>query len=105
MTAVGPSDVENQQDEAMASCDMRKDCAEAVTHIGSKGYIYCAKHAVQRRESGYERTRAMRPVVDVSDHVIHISLIHVFPHADTQRLWRTRQPERHQDGRYHPKQH
>jgi hypothetical protein len=45
----------------MASCDMRKDCAEAVTHIGSKGYVYCATHAVQRRESGYERTRAMRP--------------------------------------------
>ena len=60
MTVLGPSDVENQKGEAMASCDMRKDCAEAVTHNGSKGYIYCAKHAVQRRESGYERTRAMR---------------------------------------------
>jgi hypothetical protein len=44
----------------MASCDMRKDCTEAVTHIGSKGYVYCAKHAVDRRQSGYERTRAMR---------------------------------------------
>jgi hypothetical protein len=44
----------------MATCDMKKDCAEAVTHIGSKGYVYCAEHAVQRRESGHERTRAMR---------------------------------------------
>ena len=60
MTVLGPSDVENQKGEAMASSDMRKDCAEAVTHIGSKGYIYCAKHAVDRRQSGYERTRAMR---------------------------------------------
>jgi hypothetical protein len=30
-----------------------------VTHIGSKGYVYCAKHAVGRRQSGHERTRAM----------------------------------------------
>ena len=59
MTELGPSDVENQKGEAMASCDMRKDCTEAVTHIGSKGYVYCAKHAVERRQSGYERTRAM----------------------------------------------
>lgn len=39
---------------------MTKDCTEAVTHIGSKGYVYCAEHAVGRRQSGYERTRAMR---------------------------------------------
>lgn len=32
-----------------------------VTHIGSKGYTYCAKCAVERRQSGYERTRKMTP--------------------------------------------
>ena len=41
-------------------CDMTKDCQSAVTHIGSKGYIYCAEHAIIRRQSGYERTRRMR---------------------------------------------
>jgi hypothetical protein len=49
MTVLGPSDVEDQKGEAMATCDMKKDCAEAVTHIGSKGYVYCEKHAAQRR--------------------------------------------------------
>lgn len=41
------------------TCNMRDDCAEPVTHIGNKGYIYCSSHAVQRH--GYERTRKMRP--------------------------------------------
>lgn len=40
------------------TCDMMRDCAEPVTHIGSKGYVYCETHAVQRR--GVERTRRMR---------------------------------------------
>jgi len=40
------------------TCDMRKDCQEPVTHIGEKGYVYCAKHAVDRRY--VERTRKMR---------------------------------------------
>lgn len=31
-----------------------------VTHIGSKGYVYCAACAVRRRQSGYEQTRKMR---------------------------------------------
>jgi hypothetical protein len=44
----------------MASCDMRKDCAEAVTHVGSKGYVYCATHAIDRRLSRHEYTRRMR---------------------------------------------
>jgi hypothetical protein len=52
--------VKDQKGEAMATCDMTNDCTEAVTHIGSKGYVYCAKHAVGRRHSGYGRTRAMR---------------------------------------------
>ena len=39
-------------------CEMRYTCEEAVTHIGSKGYIYCKAHA--RKRGGYESTRAMR---------------------------------------------
>ena len=42
-------------------CNMgggHKCCVAAVTHIGSKGYIYCTEHAAHR--CGYERTRAMR---------------------------------------------
>jgi len=41
-------------------CDMTKDCTNQVTHIGEKGYVYCADHAWERRQSGYERTRRMR---------------------------------------------
>ena len=41
------------------ACDMKEDCAEPVTHIGEKGYIYCATHAPDRR--GWERVRKMRP--------------------------------------------
>ena len=41
-------------------CDMAGDCENPVTHIGSKGYIYCAEHALARRMSGYESTRKMR---------------------------------------------
>jgi hypothetical protein len=40
-------------------CDMERDCAEQVTHIGEKGFVYCAKHVGDRR--GWERCRAMRP--------------------------------------------
>lgn len=40
---------------------MRKTCTAAVTHIGEKGYVYCAEHAVLRRRSGAERTRKMLP--------------------------------------------
>jgi len=39
------------------TCDMTKDCPERVTHIGEKGYVYCATHAPQRR--GWERTRRL----------------------------------------------
>ena len=39
-------------------CEMRKGCTSEVTHIGSKGYIYCKAHA--RERGGYESTRAMR---------------------------------------------
>jgi hypothetical protein len=40
-------------------CDWRHDCKAEVTHIGNKGYLYCAQHAIGRRNSGYERTRKM----------------------------------------------
>jgi hypothetical protein len=44
--------------EIIPRCEMSHDCAQPVTHIGEKGYIYCAGHAADRR---YERTRALRP--------------------------------------------
>lgn len=40
-------------------CDLHMDCKNPVTHIGNKGYLYCSMHAVERRQSGYERTRKM----------------------------------------------
>lgn len=43
----------------MPDCDMGGGCAGPVTHIGEKGYVYCAEHAIMRR--GYERTRKLRP--------------------------------------------
>lgn len=39
-------------------CEMSYDCTEPVTHIGEKGYIYCAVHAGMR--GGYEGVRKMR---------------------------------------------
>ena len=42
-------------------CEMRDDCQSRVTHIGSKGYIYCEHHAGVRNSSQYERARKMRP--------------------------------------------
>lgn len=39
-------------------CDMREDCASPVSHIGEKGYVYCAACAQLR---GYrERCRRLR---------------------------------------------
>lgn len=38
-------------------CDMRENCQNPVTHIGNKGWTYCAKHSKDRK--GYERTRKM----------------------------------------------
>lgn len=42
----------------LLACDMAKECPEPVTHIGEKGYVYCASHAPLRQ--GYERTRKLR---------------------------------------------
>ena len=43
----------------MAGCQMKRDCGNAVTHIGERGYVYCSEHAPLRK--GIERTRRMRP--------------------------------------------
>lgn len=38
---------------------MRDTCTDKVTHIGHKGYIYCASHGQFRQVLGAERTREM----------------------------------------------
>lgn len=38
-------------------CDWRQECANPVTHIGEKGYAYCAADAPKR--SGTERVRKL----------------------------------------------
>lgn len=43
---------------ARLQCEMRAECAEPVTHIGEKGYIYCARCSPKRQ--GWERTRRLR---------------------------------------------
>lgn len=40
------------------ACDWREDCENPVTHIGAKGYVYCAEHAPNRQ--GWESVRKMR---------------------------------------------
>lgn len=40
-------------------CEMSGTCDSPVTHIGSKGYVYCAAHAIDRRVAGCENTRKM----------------------------------------------
>jgi hypothetical protein len=47
-------------DNGRLQCDMARDCAQPVTHIGEDGYVYCAEDATLRRETS-ERTRKMRP--------------------------------------------
>lgn len=45
--------------QATLSCDGWCHQENPVTHIGSKGYVYCKACATTRRNSGYERTRRM----------------------------------------------
>lgn len=33
----------------MLRCDMVEGCAENVTHIDQKGYVYCENHGLERR--------------------------------------------------------
>lgn len=42
-------------------CMMKRNCTKPVTHIGSKGYIYCTECADRRRSYGSERCRKMTP--------------------------------------------
>jgi len=46
--------------DSSLQCDMRKDCTNRVTHIGYKGFIYCAEHAKGRRYYAGENCRKMR---------------------------------------------
>ena len=41
-------------------CDMTIGCAESVTHVDSKGFVYCAAHAARRRGGGVS-VRKLRP--------------------------------------------
>jgi hypothetical protein len=43
---------------ARPQCDMRADCDNRVTHIGEKGYVYCATCVPSR--AGWERCRRLR---------------------------------------------
>lgn len=52
--------VSYKDDQGTLLCDMRGDCFWEVTHIGSKGYIYCELHARQRVAYGYESARKLR---------------------------------------------
>jgi hypothetical protein len=40
-------------------CEMRHECTNDVTHVGERGFIYCAEDSVFRR--GFERCRKMQP--------------------------------------------
>ncbi len=51
----------SQKTGGRLQCNMRDDCADPVTMIGSDGYIYCSRHGVDRRASGAERVRKMTP--------------------------------------------
>lgn len=39
-------------------CDMKDSCTSPITHIGEKGYVYCAEHKDDRK--GIERCRKLR---------------------------------------------
>ena len=41
-------------------CDMTKDCAQDVTHIDSRGFVYCECHG-KRRKAGGDKCRKLRP--------------------------------------------
>lgn len=40
-------------------CDMKRTCAEVVTHIDDKGYVYCRPHGIQRQS--WRRCRLLKP--------------------------------------------
>lgn len=53
-------DIQASVSASAVSCDGWCSKRNAVSHIGEKGYAYCATCANTRRESGAERTRRMR---------------------------------------------
>jgi hypothetical protein len=45
-------------DNGKLCCDMKAGCTQPITHIGEKGYIYCAEHVGDRKY--WERCRKLR---------------------------------------------
>lgn len=45
--------------EIVLRCDMEEGCTAPVTHIDQKGYAYCTKHGLERRD--YRPCRKLRP--------------------------------------------
>lgn len=41
-------------------CDMNENCNQPVTHLDKDGYVYCEKHAAQRKSGGVP-TRKLKP--------------------------------------------
>lgn len=54
--------MKSQQTPNVLNCDMIAGCLNPVTHLGNKGYIYCASCGMIRRASGQERVRKMTPI-------------------------------------------
>jgi len=46
--------------KTILTCDMDATCTDPVTHIEDKGYVYCSRHAIERRSWGH-RCRKLRP--------------------------------------------
>lgn len=42
-------------------CDMNPECAATVTHIDTKGFVYCAAHGAQRKAGGYQCRKLTAP--------------------------------------------
>lgn len=46
--------------DGLPPCDMSVGCSRPVTHIGDKGFVYCAEHARVRRRHSFESCRELR---------------------------------------------
>ncbi len=40
-------------------CDMKRECSDPITHLDTKGFIYCTNHGLQRRQ--HQPCRKLRP--------------------------------------------
>jgi len=38
-------------DQPTITCDMERDCTRPIAYIDVKGYIYCQKHGLQRKQA------------------------------------------------------